>query len=60
MPTKTQYPEILEGDYRGIPMMIIRTAPEDKFPFQFGIKKARLIVKLIDEIRAFVDKHPEA
>lgn len=50
--------EILEGDYKGNAMLIIRQTPQDKFPFQFGIKKARLILEHIDAIRAFVEKHP--
>lgn len=49
--------EILEGDYRGNAMLIIRQSPEDKFPFQFGVKKARLILEHIDDIRQFVTKH---
>jgi len=50
-------PEVLEGEYRGNPMMIIRTSPQDKFPFQFGVRKARLIVDHIDDIRTFMEKH---
>ena len=45
--------EILEGDYRGNPMMIIRNTPQDKFPFQFGIRKARLIVEHFEAIKKF-------
>jgi hypothetical protein len=50
--------EVLEGDYRGSVMLIIRNTPQDKFPFQFGIKKAKLIVEHIEEIKAFIKKHP--
>ncbi len=49
--------EIMEGDYRGNAMLIIRHAPEDKFPFQFGLKKARLILEHVEDIRKFVEKH---
>lgn len=51
--------EILEGEYKGNAMLIIRQGPEDKFPFQFGLKKARLILKHLPEIQAFVQKHPQ-
>jgi len=51
--------EVLEGDYQGKPMLIIRQSAADKFPFQFGLKKARLIVEHIDEIQEFVEKHSE-
>lgn len=49
--------EVTEGDYKGTPMLIIRSTPQDKFPFQFGIKKARLILDHLDDIREFVEKH---
>jgi len=59
MPTEKQSSEVLEGAYNGMPMLIIRQTPQDKFPFQFGLKKARLIVEHIEEIREFVEKHSE-
>ncbi len=49
--------EVLEGDYRGSAMLIIRNAPEDKFPFQFGVKKARLILEHVEDIKKFVQKY---
>lgn len=61
MTTKTAEPqgaEVLEGDYNGKAMLIIRQSPHDKFPFQFGVKKARLIVEHIDDIKAFIERHP--
>jgi hypothetical protein len=50
--------EVLEGDYRGSAMLIIRQTPQDKFPFQFGVKKARLILEHLDDIKKFIEKHP--
>jgi hypothetical protein len=52
--------EILEGEYQGKAMMIIRQTPQDKFPFQFGVKKAKLIVENIDAIKRFVAKYGDA
>ena len=52
--------EVLEGEYRGSAMLIIRQLPQDKFPFQFGIKKARLILEHLEDIKKFVEKHPVA
>lgn len=51
--------QVLEGEYKGNAMLIIRRTPEDKFPFQFGVKKAQLILQHLDDIRRFVAKHPE-
>jgi len=50
--------QILEEAYKSNAMLIIRQNPEDKFPFQFGVRKAHLIVKYMDQIRAFAEKHP--
>lgn len=49
--------EVLEGEYRGNPMLIIRQNDQDKYPFQFGLKKAQLVMQHLPEIKAFVEKH---
>jgi hypothetical protein len=50
--------EVLEGDYQGKAMLIIRQSPQDRFPFQFGVKKARLIMDHLEDIKKFIAKHP--
>jgi hypothetical protein len=50
--------EVMEGEYRGNAMLIIRHTPQDKFPFQFGLKKAKLILEHLEDIKKFVEKHP--
>ena len=50
--------EIMEGDYQGNAMLIIRQTPQDKFPFQFGVRKARLILEHVEDIKRFIAKHP--
>ena len=49
--------EVLEGEYRGNAMLIIRQTSQDKFPFQFGLKKAKLILEHVEDIKKFVEKH---
>jgi hypothetical protein len=49
--------EVSESEYKGNPMIVIKSTPEDKFLFQFGIKKAKLILENIEEIKKFVEKH---
>ncbi len=49
--------EVSESEYKGNPMLVIKSTPEDKFPFQFGIKKAKLILAHVEEIKAFVGKY---
>ena len=41
------------GQYKGHPMIILN--PDDRFPFQFGLNKAKLVLQHIDAIRSFVE-----
>jgi hypothetical protein len=45
-----------ESEYKGNAMIVLRRTAEDRFPFQFGLSKAKLIVDAIEEIRAWVEK----
>ena len=45
---------IERGEYKFNPILIIKKSPEDKFPFQFGLSKARMICENIEAIRQFV------
>lgn len=46
-----------ESEFKGNPMIVLKNDETDKFPFQFGVKKAKLIVENIEEIKKFVEKH---
>ncbi|MEK9156285.1 MAG: hypothetical protein AAB360_03240 [Patescibacteria group bacterium] len=46
-----------ESEFKGNPMLVIKTSEEDKYPFQFGLKKAKLILENIESIKQFVEKH---
>ena len=48
-----------ESEFKGNPMLVLRQDPEDRFPFQFGLKKAKLILENIEEIQRFVKRHTE-
>ena len=48
---------IEEGEYKENPLLIIRSSLDDKYPFAFGLRKAKLILAHIPEIEAFVNKH---
>jgi len=45
-----------ESEYKGNPMIVLRRTAEDRYPFQFGLSKAKLILDAFDEIKAWVDK----
>ncbi len=46
-----------ESEYKGNPMLVIKNSEEDKFPFSFGLKKAKLILEQIENIKKFVEKY---
>lgn len=48
---------VSESEFKGNPMLVIKNSEEDKFPFQFGVKKAKLILENIESIKNFVEKH---
>jgi hypothetical protein len=51
---------VSEGEFKGNKMIVIKMNEEDKYPFQFGIKKAKLVLENIDEIKKFVEKYDKA
>ena len=42
------------SDYNGKPILVLRRSEDDKFPFSFGIAKAKLILENYEEIKKFV------
>lgn len=47
------------GEYKGKPLLIIKRSEEDKYPFSFGLSKAKLIVDNIEEIKKFVAENSQ-
>lgn len=47
------------SEYKGNPMLILKKNPEDKYPFQFGLGKARLILEHIEDIQEFVQSNSQ-
>jgi hypothetical protein len=43
-----------KSEYKGKPILILKRNEEDKFPFSFGLGKAKLIIENIEEIKKFV------
>jgi len=46
-----------KSEYKGKPVLIIRRNEEDKYPFSFGLNKAKLILENLEEIRQFVEEN---
>ncbi len=51
---------VSESEFKGNKMIVLKNSEEDQFPFQFGVKKAKLILENIDAIKAFVEKYDRA
>lgn len=45
---------IERSEYKGRPMIVLKRSEDEKFPFSFGLNKAKMILESIDEIKKFV------
>ena len=48
---------VSESEFKGNPMIVIKKSEEDKYPFQFGLTKAKLVLENIEAIKKFVEKN---
>jgi len=48
---------IEESEFKGKPVLVIKNDENERYPFSFGLSKARKILASYDEIKAFVEKH---
>ncbi len=48
---------IERSEYKGKPLIVIKRSEDDKYPFSFGLGKARLIIENIEEIKKFVEEN---
>jgi len=49
-----------ESEYKGNPMLVLKNTEDDKFPFQFGLKKAKLVLEHIEDVKKFIQKHDKS
>lgn len=49
-------PVIEESEYKGNPMIVLKRDEQDRYPFQFGLSKAKLMVEAYEQIKAWVEK----
>ncbi len=45
---------IERSEFKGRPVLIIRRDENDKYPFTFGLSKAKLILENYEEVKKFV------
>ena len=48
------------SEFKGKPTLVIRRNEDDKYPFSFGLTKAKLILENLDEIKKFVADNNQA
>ncbi len=48
------------GEYKGKPLLILKRSEDDKYPFSFGMSKARLILENFEDIKKFVQENDKA
>lgn len=51
---------VTEAEFKGNAMIVLKRNEEDRYPFQFGLSKARLVVDAMAEIKAWVEKQEAA
>jgi hypothetical protein len=47
---------VTESEFKGNAMIVLKRSEEDRFPFQFGLSKAKLMLEAVEEIKAWVAK----
>ena len=48
------------GEFKGKKVISLLNSEDEKFPFTFGVKKAKMILEAIEYIQAFVDRYDVA
>jgi hypothetical protein len=50
---------IEESEFKGNPTLVLKNDENDRFPFSFGLSKARKILDAYEDIKNFVAKHAQ-
>jgi len=45
------------SEFKGRPMIVLKGGEEDKYPFSFGLSKAKKIVEHFEDIKKFVGEN---
>lgn len=48
---------IEKTEFKGKPVIILKRNEDDKYPFSFGLSKAKLIIENYEEIKKFVEEN---
>lgn len=50
---------IERSEFKGKPIMVIKRDENDKYPFSFGVAKAKMIMENLEEIKKFVRENEQ-
>ena len=48
------------SEFKGKPMLVLKRSEDEKFPFSFGMVKAKMILEHLEEIKKFVAENDKA
>jgi ERCC4-related helicase len=48
------------SEFKGKPVLILKRDENDKYPFAFGLSKAKMMLENIEEIKRFVEENDKA
>ena len=48
------------SEFKGRPMLVLKRSEDEKFPFSFGLTKAKMILENINEIKKFVEDNEKS
>lgn len=51
---------VMESEFKGNPMLVLKNSAEEPYPFQFGLRKAKLLLAHVEDVRSFVRKYDRA
>lgn len=53
-PITDRKPVVQESEYKGNPMLVLQWGEDSKYPMQFGLTKAKLILACVEDIQNWV------
>jgi len=51
---------IEKSEFKGKPMLVLKRNEDDKYPFSFGLTKAKMMIECIEDIKKFVEENDKA
>ena len=48
------------SEYKGRPVLVLKRGEDEKFPFTFGVAKAKMILEHLEDIRKFVEENEKS